>query len=266
MKLIFQLLVIILGFNFCFSQELKPIDSIQIETDGRITDFGSDDFNNIYFIKNSIELNKIDFQTRKRKRFSNQNILEDLNTRNILQLTLKSGIFNLLILDNQLNQTEDLVRFPIESDFSPSLITLVDNNYLWGYDPVLQRLILWNFREKKIYRQSTILNNKSSAEFYSKLIYDSHKIYLIGPDEILCFDEFANLEKVIPFEEFDQLFIKNKYAYYSKNNLIYRKELGSATDSELIFDQDIDYFSLNKQYLFVLKDKVVYLYDSQNFY
>src|SRR5690606_41754763 len=55
----------------------------------------------------------------------------------------------ILVLDNQLNKVQDRIEFPIETNFSPTLIALVDNNYLWGYDPVLQRLVLWNYRDKK---------------------------------------------------------------------------------------------------------------------
>src|SRR5690606_14274108 len=120
------------------------------ETRDSITDFSADDFNNIYYIRNFSELNKIDFRTKRKKSFSNQTLLENLNSQNVLQITVKSAFFNLLVLDNHLNLVQDKITFPIERNFSPTLTDLVDNNYLWGYDPVLQRLVLWNYQEKKI--------------------------------------------------------------------------------------------------------------------
>src|SRR5690554_1580742 len=171
MKSFLRILICVVVLDFGLAQELVTVDSIRLETDGQITDFGTDDFNNIYFIKNSTELNKIDFKTREIKRFSNRNILENLNTQNMLQLTLTSGFFNLLILDNQLNPIQDPIDLNSNSDFSPTLTALVDNNYIWGYDQALQRLVLWNYRENKIMRQSTILNDRNSSEFFSELVY-----------------------------------------------------------------------------------------------
>lgn len=266
MKNHFWILIFVLVFNSGFGQELIPIDSIRLEADGEITDFGTDDFNNIYFIRNSTELNKIEFQTKKRKSFSNRNILEELNTQNILQLSLKSGFFNLLILDNQLNPVQDPIPLNSSTDFSPTLTAPVDNNFLWGYDPVVQRLLLWNYREKKIVRQSMILNDRDAAEFFTKLIYYSNKIYLAGNGKILKFDEFANLEKVIPIDEYDQLYVIENYIFYSKEGEIYRLDQKTNLSEKIAETDGFDFFSLNKSYLFVLKDKVVYLYDSQNFF
>lgn len=245
------------------AQQTKLVDSIVLETRDSITDFEADDFQNIYYIRNFTELNKIDFQTRKRKTFSNQTVLENLNTQNILQITLKSALFNLLVLDNQLNQVQDLIEFPIETNFSPTLSALVDNNYLWGYDPVLQRLVLWNYRDKKAIRQSVILSEKTGNEFYSDLIYHENKIYLIGYEKILRFDEYANLESVIPFQKFEQIYIRDSFVYYSKENKLFQLDLVSKDLKEIALDLSPDYFSINNRYLFVLKGKVVYIYEFQ---
>lgn len=248
-------------FSFLFSQTLEIIDSLKLESRDSITDFGTDDFNNIYFIRNFNELNKIELRTGERKTFSNHTVLEDLNTQNILQITLKSGFFKLLVLDNQLNKVQDEIEFPVETNFSPTLTALVDNNYLWGYDPVLQRLVLWNYRDKKAMRQSVILSEKTGDEFYSELIYHQNKIYLIGFKKILKFDEYANLETVIPFREFDQIYLQENKIYYSFENQLFKLDLKTQNMSEIDLNKRFDYFSINNRYLFVLKDKVVYIYD-----
>lgn len=248
-------------FSFLFSQTLEIIDSLKLESRDSITDFGTDDFNNIYFIRNFNELNKIELRTGERKTFSNHTVLEDLNTQNILQITLKSGFFKLLVLDNQLNKVQDEIEFPVETNFSPTLTALVDNNYLWGYDPVLQRLVLWNYRDKKAMRQSVILSEKTGDEFYSELIYHQNKIYLIGFKKILKFDEYANLETVIPFREFDQIYLQENKIYYSFENQLFKLDLKTQNMSEIDLNKRFDYFSINNRYLFVLKGKVVYIYD-----
>ncbi len=263
MKLSVCILLLIGFWVLPNAQDIKPIDSISIETRDSITDFEVDDFQNIYYIRNFTELNKIDFQTRKRKTFSNQTVLENLNTQNILQITLKSALFNLLVLDNQLNQVQDLIEFPIETNFSPTLSALVDNNFLWGYDPVLQRLVLWNYRDKKAIRQSVILTEKTGDEFYSDLIYHQNKIYLIGFHKILRFDEYANLESVIPFQEFEQIYLRNGSFYFSQKKKIYQLDLNSKEIKEIPFADTFDYFSVNSRFLFGLKDRVVYLYEFQ---
>ncbi len=253
---------LIFSFSFLNAQSWEKVDSVFIETHDSITDFDCDDFNNLYFISNFSELNKIDFRTKQKKSFSNQAPLENLNTQNILQITVKSGLFNLLVLDNQLNLVQDKIKFPIESNFSPTLTALVDNNYLWGYDPVLQRLVLWNYRENKIFRQSVILSDKTGDEFYADLVYNESKIYLIGYKKILVFDEFANLEKVIPSFEFNQIYIKNRKIYYSENRKVKSYDLTTHETEELNLVPAY-YFSINNRYLFVLNGKVVYIYESE---
>lgn len=248
-------------FSCLFAQTFKIVDSLKIESRDSITDFGTDDFHNIYFIRNFNELNKIEFQSRQRKTFSNHTVLENLNTQNVLQITLKSDFFKLLVLDNQLNKIQDEIEFPIETNFSPTLTALVDNNYLWGYDPVLQRLVLWNYRDKKVFRQSVILSEKTGDEFYSELIYHQNKIYLVGLKKILKFDEYANLETVIPFRKFDQIYIQENSICYSSENQLFKLDLKTQDTTKIKLNTSFDYFSINNRYLFVLKDKVVYIYD-----
>lgn len=262
MKVLFFLCWFFSLFSFMNAQEWKIADSIRLESKDTITDFSVDDFNNLYYIRNFSELNKLDSRTKQKKSFSNQTPLENLNTQNVLQVTVKSALFNLLVLDNQLNLVQDKIRFPVESNFSPTLTALVDNNYLWGYDPVLQRLVLWNYQEKKVFRQSVILSEKTGDEFYAELIYNENSIYLTGYKKILVFDEFANLEKVIPSFEFDQIYIKNGKIYYSDDRKIKSYDISTHETKELNL-MPADYFSINNRYLFVLNGKVVYLYESQ---
>ena len=259
-KLLFLFSAII--FELVPAQDWIVQDSTVLETRDTITDFSADDFNNIYYIRNFSELVKIDSKKTK-KSFSNQSVLENLNTQNVLQITVKSSLFSLLILDNQLNLFQDAIRFPVENNFFPTLTALVDNNYLWGYDPVLQRLILWNYREKKIFRQSVILSEKAGDEFYSDLIYKKDKIYLAGKQKILIFDEFANLKEVIPFQEFDRIEITSESIYFTHKKQLYKMNLRTHEISEIRLNIPVDYFSTNSRHLFVLNDKVVYIYDSQ---
>src|SRR5690625_1017757 len=101
MKSYFILFYTIMAFGFCLAQKLIPVDTIALNINGKITDFGADDFHSVYYILNSTELNKLDLKTAKKSNFTNHTVLEDLNTQNVLQISLKSGFFNLLLLDNQ---------------------------------------------------------------------------------------------------------------------------------------------------------------------
>jgi len=250
--------------HLILAQEFILRDSLVLNTQDSITDFSADDFNHLYYIRNFSELIKINTQTGEKNSFSNQAVLEKLNAQNTLQITVKSSLFSILILDNRLNLFQDAIRFPVGSNFSPTLTALVDNNYLWGYDPVLQRLILWNYHEKKVFRQSVILNEKTADEYYSELIYAKDKIYLAGPNKILVFDEFANLKESIPFREFKQIEVENGMLYFTHNQTLYRMNLRFKEIMEIETHTPVDYFSINSRSLIVLNGKVVYIYDSQN--
>lgn len=250
--------------NFSQAQTFELKDSIFLEFNHEITDFQTDDFNSIYYIRNFSELNKIDFKTQKRITYSNQTILENLNTQNILQITLNSGIFNILVLDNHLNLVQDPIQFPLDGSFLPTLTALVDNNYLWGFDPTLQRLVLWNYQEKKIHRQSVILSEKTEDSYFLDLIYASQNIYLLGSTKILQFDEFANLKSIIPFQKYDQLSQSGDFIYFSSDNNLFCLNLNSKEIISIPEIHDFDYFAVNKNFLFVLKNKVVYIYPLPN--
>lgn len=264
MKSYLSLLYIVLAFGFCLAQKPILVDTISLDFNGKITDFGVDDFNSIYYILNSTELNKLNLKTGQQSNFTNHTILEDLNSQNVLQISLKSSFFNLLLLDNQLNLLQDPISLIQNSNFSPTITALVDNNYLWGYDPVIQRLVLWNFREKNIYRQSVILTDKSTDGYFSDLIYDKGKVYLVGINKILEFDEYANLVKFIPINPaFEQIQIKDQSVYYSVNGELFKLNLATETIEEIKVISNFDYFSLNTTLLFVLKDKLIYIYKHQ---
>ena len=264
MKSYFILFYTTMAFGFCLAQKLIPVDTIALNINGKITDFGADDFHSVYYILNSTELNKLDLKTAKKSNFTNHTVLEDLNTQNVLQISLKSGFFNLLLLDNQLNLLQDPIALFEDSNFSPTLTAVVDTNYLWGYDPVIQRLILWNFRERNIYRQSVILTDKATDGYFSDLIYDKGKVYLIGINKILEFDEYANLNRFIAINpEFEQIQIKDQSVYYSIKGELFKLNLISETIEEIEVISGFDYFSTNTTDLFVLKDKLIYIYKHQ---
>src|SRR5690625_6888302 len=107
MKSYFILFYTTLAFGFCLAQKLTPIDTIALNINGKITDFGADDFHSVYYILNSTELNKLDLKTAKKSNFTNHTVLEDLNTQKVLQISLKSGFLNLLLLNIQLNLLQD---------------------------------------------------------------------------------------------------------------------------------------------------------------
>lgn len=266
MRIVFLFLGWFVNIYFCLAQSVIPSDSVRLNFSGQISDFGTDDFNQLYYIRNSVELNKFDYKTKELKSFSNRNILEDLNTQNILQLTLKSGFFNLLILDRMLNPVQDPIDLSANPDFIAALAAVVDNNYLWIFDPAREKLILWNYRENKIIRESVILNDEDASAYYSGLFYTGNKIYLSGPDKILMFDEFANLEKVIPVEAHDKIRLYGKQIFYSKGQKIYELDTKTAIAESIEIGFDFDDFSINKDFLFVLKDKVVYIYNTQNLF
>lgn len=260
MKYLFSILMACWGGTFLAAQQWALIDSIQLDPNDLITDFDSDDFNNLYYVRNYSELVKIDADHQKRTQFSNRNLLEQLNVQNILQITLRSGLFNLLILDNHLNLVQDPIQFPIEGNFSPTLTALVDNNFLWGFDPVLQKLVLWNYQEQHITRQSTLLSGKTQHGHFSHLFYQNNQIYLVSADSILQFDEYAVLEKIYPIPKFDQITLKNHIFYYSAADKLFQFALADQSTTALNLDRSLDFFSINLPYLFGSKAGVIYIY------
>lgn len=253
-----------MAFGFCWAQKLNLVDTISLNFNGEVSDFGADDFNSIYYLLNSTDLNKLNLKTGEKSSFTNHTILEDLNTQNVLQISLKSGFFNLLLLDNQLNLLQDPISLIDDSNFSPTLIALVDTNYLWGYDPVIQRLVLWNFRDRSIYRQSVLLTDKSADGYFSELIYDKGKNYLVGSNKILEFDDYANLQRFISIDsEYEQIQIIDSTVFYSVKGELFKLSLTDGSIEEMEVISDFDYFSINTSQLFVLKDKLVYIYKHQ---
>lgn len=264
LKIDFIFLLLLMSPIFLWGQNWQLKDSIQISIRGEISDFEVDPFGNLYFISNHTTIYKLDTKTQQTKSYSNNQILEKLNTQNSLQITAKSGIFNLLVLDNQLNPVQDLVQFPTEYNFSPTLVALVDNNYLWGFDPILQRLILWNYQEKKIYSQSAILYDTEGDDFFYDLIYTNNQILLVGSQKIMLFDELANLKEVIPIPTYDLISFGKNNLIFAKENELFELNLTTKQTRKLDVNKRFSNFAFNHKFLFVMQDKVVYIYEYQN--
>lgn len=213
-----KLLVFFLLSFFGFSQSnYLLIDSLLIEADSF---YGSNA--NYYFSKSNafFSMNKSD----KKTYFDSQlGKLEAAIVTNPLQIILFYKDFNTLVfLDNQLNETTRIEGNKSENNLIFDKIGLAQKNNFWFYEPNVQKIGLYNFKNDTFKFISTFLDQPIlfATSFYNNYywITTDYNLYVIS-----VYGKITALGKVPDFDKF-QLLTDTEFLF-SKDNLLYHYNL-----------------------------------------
>ncbi len=238
-----------------------PKDSVVYLFKDSISDFSVDSFNQPYFVINDEYLYSIKDKNPLPFSHSNRLQIQNLNTKNPFLINYTTSLYQLYFLDNELNPTKSAISLISTKTFDPNLIAVVDNNWLWGYDRITQKLVLWDYTYQKVLQETVQIQPKDSSETFTDLMYDNGKLYLISNERILRFNRFGQLTRTYPFKEHHQVKWYKNYVLFSQNNKLFAQNLNDNTITPLPLKSAVDFFDLNGNTLFVLHKKVVYIYD-----
>lgn len=258
MKKIKKVVFLIILFSCIpmWAQEvIKPIliDSLEVKTDNYI---GKDNLKNDYFsFKNVIK------KRNNSQEFEYQNLslgkIKGICITNPLQVVVFYEDFNsLVLLDNQLNETQQINANRFETPIKIEAFGLASQNQVWLYDGFLQKISLYNFKTNTIKTISTPITEKikdyhsdynyfywinESNTFYSISIFGKIKILGTIPDydTIQIIDEskilFFKNNKLSSFDINKQLTLEINLFKKSIDNFFYSNGILSIfTDNQII--------------------------------
>ena len=210
--------------------ETEFIKSFNLDADEFI---GTDDFENIYYIKNNVIYKKTPLKTYT---YSNTQFggITSIDIKNPLKILLFYSDFNTaIILDNNLNELTSPINFTSES-FSKniSFASISSNNNLWLFSLDDNILRLWNYQTKKIQFAS------QPASFYVENFETLQQLssykncWLFGDNVMLKFNEYGTFGGVFEIDKFDEVHFSENNIIFSNNNrlIMYESELRIHTN------------------------------------
>lgn len=231
--------------------ETEFINSFNLDADAFI---GTDDFENIYYIKNNVIYKKTALKTYT---YSNTQFggISSIDIKNPLKILLfYSGFNTAIILDNNLNELTSPINFTSESlSKNISFATISSNNNLWLFSLDDNILRLWNYQTKKIQfaSQPTSFYAKNFETFQQRSTYKN--CWLFGVNMMLKFNEYGTFGGVFEIDKFDEVHFSENNLIFSNNNrlIIYDSELESLPiklNQEILIKSF--YFNKNQIYIF----------------
>lgn len=251
-----------------FSQiELDLVQKLNLKHD--CDNFGVDQFGNIYLIKGD-ELLKLDSKGKELYAFSdplygNITSVDALNAMN--PLVFYDDVNQLRILDNRLN---DVLSFDLlEAGFiDPTLVAYSDQENIWFYDQILDRLARFEPTQNKITDQSLVIaqiNNKQIRPI--ALLSSFNRVLLVIPNVgIMVFDPQGSYVKTIALPDFEFLAFSNKTIIaLNRNGLIseYTLDTDKINHGILNLEKPKAAQLINNR-LYVLDQKVILIYTIKN--
>ena len=248
---------LLFGLSSIVSAQFELKDSVFFDFKN-ISHLKVNEVGDVFFINNEKDLIKID-QHKKITRFPLTKLVSHLDTT----LTLKTAVLynyqELIILDDQLKPIQDPINLNSYEIF-PTAITLSDSQNLWYFDPIEQRLVQWNYQIKKTISRSNPIEFKSNDSVIQSIYQIKNRLFIKSENCIYEYDLFGN------FKAIQKLPNHISYSYYSRYILLKSDSDFKRMDllnKEISLLDNFFYgkdFIMNEEQLFVINDKVMYIY------
>jgi len=178
-------------------------------------------------------------------------------------LSLKNAVIynhqELQFLDDKLNPIQNPINLN-QYQIYPSAISIIDNQLLWYFDPIEQRLIQWNYQTKETINKSGILFFKPEDSTIEELYTYKNRIFLKSQNWIYEYDFFGNFKSEIAIPKNEKHSFSSSYIYLLNQNMLTEINLMnheiSSTDN-FFYGKD---FIMDDDQLFVIKDNLMYIY------
>lgn len=262
MKPIFIFLSLLFSL-LCFSQEgYQQERTLQI---GQADHFKVDQFGNLYLVRGD-ELTKLDERGSELYSYSNP-LLGEIYQVDVFN-PLKPYVFfknaaQFAVLDNRLNENEQLNLLDY-GFLDVQFISFSDQENMWLYDQVQDKLFRFNITERKITNQSLNLTQLLGKENEpANMLSTVENIYVNVPGEgVMVFDATGAYKKLLPLTALEDFDVKGSTLFGLKEGKLFLYDLQNAELLPVLFPQkDLTSlcFSGNRLYLFNGRELYRYL-------
>lgn len=251
-KIIYFLFLLTYSIGFCQSSKLKPV-ALNSETLDDKTCIGFDGLGNNYYMKNNVFIKQSDSQKWEYKNVSLGKITST-DVINPLKIVLFYEDFNtVILLDNQLNETQRLNLFEIDNSIFASKIGMASQNQFWLYNTLTKQIMLFN------YSNNTFKNIGNPIQENIKYTQsDFNNFYWIDENNnwyaIDIFGKTTLLANLPPFEKV-QIIDSEKIIFTRDNSLYYMNKI-----SKVVYEIEIVENSFQN---FYFKDQILAIFTNQ---
>ncbi len=257
MKPIILILFFTFTQSFSYAQTFELIDSIPVKqpTVQKI----STDLNQSLYLISVTKIEKI-YSNKVSKNIDLKNIITSVDSNNPLRLYLFSNFNQLSILDEHLNPIQDAVKIS-STDFIPTTLKVVDNQFCWFYDLMGNKLIYFNYQLQKPLLTSKQIYFKNNDQSIEAIHTYRHSVYLKGQNTIYKYDDFGNFKTnfLLEIQQSPYLFYNNAL-YYFKENTFYSTNLETLQTTTLFKSKPIKSFALNETHFYTFDGNNIYIY------
>lgn len=185
-----------------------------------------DGFGNTYLLTHKNVLQKFDEKNNLmfEYSFNRQGQISRVDVRNPQKILVYLQEYqNIVFLDNTLSviktlNLENLGYWTINS------IALSNDNFIWIYDPVIHQLIKINENGQRILQSNELIQNNLNDANVNRIMVDNNKVYVACSNQILCFNQFGQFDKVLMLD-YDKIQLFNNQFLYLNDNTIKRQAL-----------------------------------------
>ena len=164
-----------------------------------------------------------------------------------------------LFLDNRLNPNLNSFTPANSGYFDVQLAATKDQNNIWFYDQVNDKIHLWSLSQNIVLNSSLQIRQLVSNKERPNFLYATIKnVYLNIPDVgIVVFDNLGNYLKTIPIKGLKRFFFSESSLVFVKDDKL--EVFNYFTKESGIFEIDVDFkdLSFSNDRLFILKNNVV---------
>lgn len=257
MKTIFSIIFVSIFFNV-FAQQFVLKDSILIENK-TIRAIDTDLNNSIYLISDT-KIEKL-FQSKKSEIIDLKNVITSVDTGNPLRTYIYSNFNQLTILDEYLNPIQDIIQLK-STDFMPTVLKVVDNQFCWFYDVIGNKMIYFNYQLQKPILSSKQIYFKNNDQSIEKIHAYRNLVYLKGQKTIYIYDDYGNFKSNFELDTANSPYYFYKdVIFYIKDNKLISKNITNQVSSTLINLQNIKSMAFNEVNFYTFDDSKLKTYD-----
>ena len=167
---------------------------------------------------------------------------------------------NIVFLDNTLSVIKTL-NLESLGYWAINNVALSNDSSIWIYDPTVHQLIKINENGQRILQSNELIQNNINDVSVNRIMVDNNNVYLACENQIVCFNQFGQFDKVLPLE-YDKIQLFNNQFLFLKDNTIRRQGL----KVEYLFEEsDVIHTSLKILIDFKLsKEGKLYLLDAES--
>lgn len=257
-----NLLILCILFATISQAQWQLSDSLKAANSSLVS---ADHLSNVYWATDGT-LNKYDFDKDEYFVYNNPGLgaIEYINVFNPFNILVYYKDYNQYVfLDNKLNPNLNAFSPSNNGYFDVQLAAVFDQNNIWFYDQVTDKIYKWSLTQNKLLHTSLQINQLSSYSERPNFIYATLKnVYLNIPDiGILVFDNFGSYQRTLPIKNLNQFYLSKSSIVFEKEGLLekFNDFTKSSTNFKLPTAQYLDLY-YNQDKLYLLTENLVKIY------